>query len=79
MRKRQGISVRLDEEKIQELDKIARLSKRDRSFVISEAIDSYLHIHKWQIDHIKKAMSQANMGEFASEVEVKKAIKKWQS
>jgi len=72
-----GISLRIDDDKIDELDRLAKSQKRDRSFVINEAIATYLEINKWQINHIKASLAQANRGEFASEVDVAKVLKKW--
>jgi predicted transcriptional regulator len=36
------ISFRLPEEKLQELDTVAAVQQRDRSFVINEAVTQYL-------------------------------------
>lgn len=74
-----AISLRVDKNKIDELDKLAEELKRDRSYVINEAIETYLDIHKWQIEHIKKAIKQADNNEFASEKELQEVLKKWQS
>ncbi len=73
------ISLRMDKSKIEELDRLAEELKRDRSFVINEAIDTYLDIHKWQVEHIKKAIKQADNNEFASEKVLQEALRKWQS
>ncbi len=59
------------------MDKLAKKIKKDRSFVINESIETYLDIHKWQIGHIKKAVKQVDHGEFASDKELAKALKKW--
>ena len=73
-----AVSIRIDEEKIEELDELAGASKRDRSFLINEAIDLYLDVNGWQIERIKKALNQAQKGKFSSASKVSKAIKKWQ-
>jgi predicted transcriptional regulator len=72
-----GVSLRIDDDKIEELDQIAKVSKRDRTFVINEAIETYLEINKWQLEHIKKSLAQADQGKFAQASEVDKALKKW--
>ena len=72
-----GISLRIDDDKIDELDNLAKAQKRDRSFVINEAIETYLEINKWQTEHIKASIVQANQGKFASTNEVDKILKKW--
>lgn len=79
MGKKQGISLRIEESKIAELDQLADSTQRDRSFLINEAIENYLEVQKWQIDHIKAALKQADAGEFATDADVSKALKKWRS
>lgn len=56
---------------------IAELMARDRSYVITEAIDAYLEVNQWQIEHIKEGLRQADAGEFASDDEVAGAFAKW--
>ncbi|MBK9072386.1 MAG: ribbon-helix-helix protein, CopG family [Myxococcales bacterium] len=74
---KQGISLRIESDQIDELDHLAKVSKRDRSFIITEAIEAYLEITRWQRKHIIASMAQADRGEFASAKEVAKALKKW--
>ncbi len=74
---RTTITVRLDSEKREALDAIAEVADRDRSYVLNEAIDAYLDTHRWQVEHIRKGLSQARAGQFASEKEVKKALARW--
>lgn len=79
MGKKLGISLRIEESKIEELDHLAEATKRDRSFLINEAIENYLEVQKWQIDHIKAAIAQADSGDFTSDDDIKRAQKKWQN
>ncbi len=79
MGKKLGISLRIEESKVEELDHLAEVTQRDRSFLINEAIENYLEVQKWQIDHIKAAMAQADAGSFASDEDISKVLKKWQS
>lgn len=79
MEKKLGISLRIDEAKIAQIDLLAESTQRDRTFLITEAIDNYLEIQKWQIDHIKAAIKQADAKKFVSEADVARTLKKWQS
>lgn len=54
------ISFRIPDAKKEALDKIAGLLDRDRTWVINEAIDHYLDLHRWQIEHISKAVARAD-------------------
>jgi len=71
------ITFCLDSEKTKAIDDIALGTDRDRTYVINEAIDAYLEVHQWQLDHIKEGLRQADAGEFASDDEVAAAFSKW--
>jgi RHH-type rel operon transcriptional repressor/antitoxin RelB len=68
---RETISFRLEPEKREALDAVASVLDRDRSYIINEAIEAYLDIHRWQADHIRQGLRQAEAGEFATEAEMK--------
>jgi len=72
-----GVSLRIDDEKIKQLDRLAEASKRYRTFIINEAIEAYLDVNKWQMEHIKAAIAQADRGDFAPAADVEKVLKKW--
>ena len=74
---REAITVRLEAAKRNELDALARATSRDRSFLVNEAIDAYLAVHRWQIARIEKGLRQADRGEFATEEEVSAAFARW--
>ena len=71
------LTLRLDAKITKQLDKLADATKRSRSFLIAEAVEEYIALNQWQIDEIKKAVTEADRGEFASEEEVEKTFKKW--
>jgi predicted transcriptional regulator len=65
-----SVTFRLDEDKLDFLDQLARSMDRDRSYLINQAIEDYLEVRRWQIEQIKKAVADADAGKFASEEEV---------
>ena len=71
---RATLTFRIDEETRQTLDDIAALLDRDRSHVIHEALANYIEIHRWEIDHIREGLRQAEAGEFASESTVRRTL-----
>jgi predicted transcriptional regulator len=73
---KENITFRLDVEKKEALDAIATNMKRDRSYVLSEAVESYIEMHKWQLEEISTAVKEADAGDFASEEEVKATFAK---
>ena len=74
---RETISFRLDVKKRAALDALAQAQDRDRTYVLNEAIDAYLDVHQWQIEHINEGIRQADAGEFATDAEVAAAFSRW--
>ena len=74
---RHTISFRLGTDRKEALDAIAAALDRDRSYILNEAIDAYLEVHRWQIEHIKEGIRQADAGEFATDAEVTAAFARW--
>ena len=70
------ISVRINAQQRKDLDSVAKMRDRDRSYIIQEAITQYLELHAWQITHIKEGVCQADAGNFVSEAMVKKLFTK---
>jgi predicted transcriptional regulator len=64
------LTVRMDNDRLQALDKVAEGLDRDRSYVVTQAIDAFLDIQAWQIEYIEAAMREAEAGKFASAAEV---------
>jgi predicted transcriptional regulator len=71
------VTFRIDSDMKDALDAIAEGMDRDRSYVLNEAVSAYLDIHRWQIDHIREGLRQADAGEFATETEVAAAFRRW--
>jgi RHH-type rel operon transcriptional repressor/antitoxin RelB len=71
------LSLRLDSRLKKQLDKLAKATQRSRSFLAAEAIREYVSLNEWQIEEISKALGEADRGEFASERQVEKVMRKW--
>jgi RHH-type transcriptional regulator, rel operon repressor / antitoxin RelB len=71
---RETISFRLDAKKRAALDALAQAQDRDRTYVLNQAIDAYLDVHQWQIEHINEGIRQADAGEFGTDAEVAAAF-----
>ena len=55
---RESVTFRLDAEKRAELDAVARAMDRDRSYVLNEAVEAYLDVHRWQAVHIREGLAR---------------------
>jgi predicted transcriptional regulator len=60
----------LDSEKKEALKAIATVTDRDLTYVLNEAIASYLDIYQWLLDEINKGVAEAEAGDFASDDEI---------
>jgi predicted transcriptional regulator len=64
------LTVRMDADRLRALDKVAVGIDRDRTYVVTQAIDAFLDVQRWQIEYIEEAMREAQEGKFASAAEV---------
>jgi predicted transcriptional regulator len=71
------LTLRIDSGLKKKLDKLAKSTQRSRSFLAAEAIRDYVALNEWQIEEIKKAIQQADAGDFATDEEVEALFRKW--
>ena len=72
-----ALTLHLDAKLAKRLDRLAKTTRRDRCVLARQAIREFLSLNEWQIAAIKKALREADAGDFASEDEVKEMFKKW--
>jgi RHH-type transcriptional regulator, rel operon repressor / antitoxin RelB len=71
------LTLRLDSKLKDQLDRLSKATQRSRSFVAAEAIREYVALNEWQLGEIKKALGEAERGEFATPQDVRRTVKKW--
>ena len=71
------MTIRLESELKDRLDKLAQTTRRSKSFLAAEAVREYLESNDWQIQEIKTALTEADAEDFASNEEVAAAFGKW--
>lgn len=71
---KETVTVRIPPETRKALEAIASALDRDRSYVVNAALDAYLETHRWQAEHIRQGLREAEAGRFASDTAVKKVI-----
>jgi predicted transcriptional regulator len=72
-----NVTVRLEKDAVEFLDTLGKHQDRDRSYLIKEAVASYISLHKWQIEEIQKAIAEADAGDFMPDKELKQMLRKW--
>jgi predicted transcriptional regulator len=71
------LTLRLEPRLKKKLDKLAKATQRSRSFLAAQAIRDYVALNEWQIEEITKAIGEADRGEFASDKQVERVMRKW--
>jgi RHH-type transcriptional regulator, rel operon repressor / antitoxin RelB len=70
------MTVRLNTQAKIRLNKLAELTHRSKSFLASEAINSYLETQEWQLNEIIKGISEADSGQL---VDHESIVTYWES
>ena len=65
----QTVTFRTKAETKDQLDKVADAMGRDRSYVLNQAIEAYLEIYSWQVEHIEAGQKQVRKGKFVPQQE----------
>ncbi len=76
MPKTSTITVRLNQSLKSDLEKLARSTKRSKSFLAAEAIADYVELNSWQVAEVERAIEEANAGDFADEGHVAATLSK---
>ena len=69
-----AVTFRMDDDKLDFLDQLAKSKDRDRSHLINQAVENYLEVKRWHIEQIEKAVAEADAGDFASPEDVEAAF-----
>jgi predicted transcriptional regulator len=73
------LTLRINNDTKDKLDKLASATHRSKSFLAAEAISRYLEIEAWQISEIELALVEADAGDFASDAQVALLVTKYAS
>ena len=71
------ISVRMDSEQVDALDALADVLDRDRSYLLKEAVRSYLDTQKWHLQQIRAGIRDAQAGKTRPHAAVRQLASRW--
>ncbi len=54
------LTIRIDEQTKEKLDRLAAATARSKSYLVSSAIKGFVEVNEWQIQEIKKAVKKAD-------------------
>jgi predicted transcriptional regulator len=74
---KQTVSFRLESDKVAALDALANSLDRDRTYLLNEAIQSYLDLQQWQVDEIRAGLADADAGRVVDHQKVRAMAARW--
>jgi RHH-type rel operon transcriptional repressor/antitoxin RelB len=73
------MTIRLENDLKDRLDKLASVTRRSKSFLAAEAVREFVELNEWQLEEIQSAIKEADSGDFATDDEVASVFKKWRT
>ncbi|MBK5960709.1 CopG family transcriptional regulator [Rhodoplanes elegans] len=74
-----GFTVRLDDDTLAALDRLAVQTERSRSWLVTKAVEDFVALNAWQMGKIEAGVAAADRGDFASDAEVERVRRKFAS
>jgi predicted transcriptional regulator len=74
---KQTVSFRLATDKVSALDALAESLDRDRTYLLAEAVQSYLEAQQWQLEQIRAGIAEADAGHVIDHRKVKAMAARW--
>jgi RHH-type transcriptional regulator, rel operon repressor / antitoxin RelB len=71
------LSIRLESTVKAKLDRLAKSSKRSKSFLAAEAIATYVEAESWQLAEIESGLKELNQGKRVDHADVKGWLESW--
>ena len=71
------MTIRLEDEVKDRLDRLAESTQRSKSFLAAQAIREFVETNEWQIAEIQAALAEADAGDFAGDKDVTALAEKW--
>jgi predicted transcriptional regulator len=71
------VTIEMDAARRDAVAALAEARSRETSDIINEAIEAWLVVQDWQLDHIRQGVAAANAGDFATEDDVSAVLDRW--
>ena len=72
-----AFTLRLDDDTLKALDRLAERTDRSRSWLAARAIEEFIALNAWQIEKIEAGINAADRGDFANDREVARVLGKY--
>ncbi|WP_320044312.1 ribbon-helix-helix protein, CopG family [uncultured Desulfobacter sp.] len=70
-------TVRIEDNMLERIDRLAQTMSRPRSWVIKEAISRFVEYEEWFVKEVKDGLQEVEQGETATAEEIVDAFGKW--
>lgn len=65
-----AFTIRLDEETLAALDRLAEATERSRNWLVARAVQDYVALNEWQVGRIEEGIQAADAGDFSSDEDI---------
>jgi predicted transcriptional regulator len=72
-----AFTVRLDDDIVGALDRLAARTDRSRAWLVAQAVRDYVAVNAWQVEKIEQGIAAAQAGDFATDEEVARVRAKY--
>lgn len=72
-----SMSLRLPNDLFDQLGDLAEATGRTKTFLAVQALRNFIDQEAWQVAEIKKAIAEADAGDFATDEEIRELDAKW--
>ena len=72
-----NVTCRLNAEDVAFLDTLGSQMDRDRSYLIKQAVSSFIHQQQWQVEEVKRSLKEAAEGKTLSNEQFEADLKSW--
>ena len=71
-----SLHIRVPQELREEIDRVAASLDRSRNYIVTEALEQYLEVQRWQVERIRERLTLAESGhaEFIAHEDVMREI-----
>ncbi len=72
-----NVTFRMKKERIKAIDELGKFYDRDRSYIVNEAVEEYLTRRQWQLEEVKRALTEVEEGKVLTEEEFLREVASW--
>jgi predicted transcriptional regulator len=72
-----SLSFRVEAKKARQLEKLAAVTDRPKSWLLEQALDAYLEAQAWQVAHMERGLKELRRGHALAHDDVAAWLRTW--